>query len=105
MSLHETSDAHFKTDVLEASTPVLVDFFASWCGPCQMLTPTLVEIADELADTLKVVKLNIDSNPQTPTTYGVRSIPTLILFKGGKAVATKVGVSSKKQLIEWVQSN
>lgn len=105
MALHETSDTHFKVDVLEIKGLVLVDFFAPWCGPCQMLTPTLGEVADELKDIVKVVKLNIDSNPNTPSHYGVRSIPTLILFKDGKAVSTQVGLLSKRKLIEWVQSH
>jgi thioredoxin 1 len=98
------SDDSFATDVLKASGPVLVDFWAEWCGPCKAIAPALEAIAEELAGKLTIAKVNIDENPQTPTTYGVRGIPTLILFKDGKAVATKVGAAPRGELKRWVDS-
>ncbi|NHO33178.1 thioredoxin TrxA [Acetobacter fallax] len=97
------SDATFETDVLKASGPVLVDFWAEWCGPCKMIAPALDEIGAEFRGKLTVAKVNIDENPQTPTNFGVRGIPTLILFKDGKPVETKVGALPKSQLKSWVQ--
>jgi thioredoxin 1 len=99
------TDETFATDVLQASGPVLVDFWAEWCGPCKMIAPALDEISTELGDKLRVVKVNIDENPQTPNTYGVRGIPTLIMFKDGKPAATKVGAAPKSVLKEWVNSS
>ena len=97
------SDQTFKTDVLEADGPVLVDFWAEWCGPCKMIGPALEEIAAELKGKVTVAKVNIDDNPMTPTNYAVRGIPTLILFKNGKPTDTKVGALPKSQLKAWVQ--
>jgi thioredoxin 1 len=107
MSAHTTAvtDATFETDVLKAEGPVLVDFWAEWCGPCKMIAPALEEIGAEYAGKMTVVKVNIDDNPQTPNNYGVRGIPTLILFKDGKPAATKVGAAPKSQLKEWVASS
>lgn len=102
MSVVKTTDAEFETTVLKDSGPVLVDFWAEWCGPCKQLAPVLDELAAEFAGQLKVVKVNIDDNPEAPTRYGVRGIPTLILFRGGKPVATKVGALPKSKLSEWV---
>ena len=99
------TDDTFETDVLKASGPVLVDFWAEWCGPCKMIAPALEEIGAEYAGRVTVVKVNIDENPQTPNTYGVRGIPTLIMFKDGKPAATKVGAAPKSQLKEWVASS
>ena len=99
------TDASFPTDVLNAKGAVLVDFWAEWCGPCKMIGPALEEIAGELAGKVTVAKVNIDENPSTPNNYAVRGIPTLILFKDGKPVATKVGAAPKSVLKEWVQSN
>ena len=104
MMTTKTSDDSFKMDVLEAEGPVLVDFWAEWCGPCKMIGPALEEISAEMGDRLKVAKLNIDDNPHTPQQYGVRGIPTLILFKEGQVAATKVGALAKNQLVEWIES-
>lgn len=105
MSQHivHTSDASFETDVLNADIPVLVDFWAEWCGPCKMIAPILDEIATEYAGQLKVCKVDVDANPEIPPKFGIRGIPTLILFKGGSAEATKVGALSKSQLVEFIK--
>lgn len=102
--LHVT-DETFQDSVLNASGPVLVDYWAEWCGPCKMIAPALEELAGEFAGKLTVAKVNIDENPQTPTHYGVRGIPTLILFKNGKPAATKVGAHPKSQLRAWISEN
>jgi thioredoxin 1 len=100
----QISDSSFDQDVLKADGPVLVDFWAEWCGPCKMIAPVLDELADEYAGKLKVCKLNIDANPETAPKYGVRGIPTLIIFKNGQAEATKVGALSKSQLATFIDS-
>lgn len=105
MTVQQTSDAAFDEDVLKSSTPVVVDFWAEWCGPCKMIAPHLEELAKEMSDEIKVVKVNIDDNPLTPTKYGVRGIPTLMLFKDGAVAATKVGALPKGKLVEWVQES
>jgi len=99
------TDATFEDEVLKADGPVLVDFWADWCGPCKMIAPILDEIAREYAGRLKVAKLNIDENPATPPKYGIRGIPTLMLFKDGEVQATKVGAASKSQLTAFLDSN
>ncbi len=99
------SDDSFENEVLKSSVPVLVDYWAEWCGPCKMIAPVLDEIASEYADRLKVAKLNIDDNPNTPPRYGIRGIPTLMLFKDGEVEATKVGAVSKSQLTAFIDSN
>ena len=101
---HTTDDA-FETDVLKADLPVLVDYWAEWCGPCKMIAPILDEISGEYADKLKICKMDIDANQQTPPKYGIRGIPTLMLFKNGELAATKVGALSKSQLAEFLDTN
>ena len=100
----QATDSNFDSEILKSNVPVLVDFWAEWCGPCRALTPILEEIAQKFAGQVKVVKVNIDENPDSPTQYNVRSIPTLLLFKGGTLVGTQVGLSSKNALEDWVKS-
>ncbi len=102
--IHLTDDS-FKNDVLQAKGPVLVDFWAEWCGPCKMIAPILDEIANEFAGKLTVAKLNIDENQNTAPQYGIRGIPTLLLFKDGQVQATKVGALSKSQLVEFINQH
>jgi thioredoxin 1 len=97
------SDSTFDAEVLNSDIPVLVDFWAEWCGPCKMIAPVLDEIADEYAGKLKICKVDVDSNPDIPPKFGIRGIPTLIVFKGGNVEATKVGALSKTQLSEFVK--
>jgi thioredoxin 1 len=97
-------DDDFESNVLKADGPVLVDFWAEWCGPCKMIAPALEEIAGDMQGKVTVAKVNIDDNPHTPAKYGVRGIPTLIIFKDGQVAATKVGALPKSQLVEWVES-
>jgi thioredoxin 1 len=99
------TDASFEQDVLKADKPVLVDYWAEWCGPCKMIAPIIDTVAEDYADRLKVVKLNIDENPQTPPRYGIRGIPTLMLFKNGDVHAQKVGALSKSQLSAFLDTN
>jgi thioredoxin 1 len=105
MAVSHTSDANFERDVLRASKPVVVDFWAEWCGPCKMIAPHLEELASEFGDQVQVIKVNIDENPETPTKYGVRGIPTLMLFRNGEVAATKVGALPKSKLVEWVRES
>ncbi|MFZ7164562.1 thioredoxin [Avibacterium avium] len=100
-----TTDATFEADVLRSDVPVLLDFWAPWCGPCRMVGPILDELAAELGDQVKIVKINIDENQATPAQFGVRSIPTLLMFKEGKAVALQVGALPKNQLAAFIAQN
>jgi thioredoxin 1 len=105
MATAKVTDTSFDTDVLKSSEPVLVDFWAEWCGPCRMIAPALEEISNEMAGKVKIAKINIDENPHVPSKYGVRSIPTLILFKDGQPLATQVGAWPKGKLVEWLKTS
>ena len=104
MSLTQVTDSSFEAEVLKAENVVLVDFWAEWCAPCLQIAPALEELAKDMNGKVTVAKLNIDQNPSTPTKYGVRGIPTLMLFKDGQVAATKVGALAKTKLYEWVES-
>jgi thioredoxin 1 len=101
----KVTDQSFEADVIKSAEPVVVDFWAEWCGPCRMIAPSLDQIAVEMAGKVKVVKLNVDENPNVAAKLGIRSIPTLMVFKGGKQTATKVGAASKGDLQKWIQSS
>jgi len=103
MATKAITDESFEGDVLNADGPVLVDFWAEWCGPCKMIGPALEEISDEMGEQVTIAKLNIDDSPDTPAKYGVRGIPTMILFNGGEKVNEKVGAAPKSQLKEWLE--
>ncbi|TDI65908.1 MAG: thioredoxin TrxA [Alphaproteobacteria bacterium] len=104
MASKKITDQSFETDVLQASGPVLVDFWAEWCGPCKQIGPALEEISEEMNGKITIAKLNIDENPNTPNKYGVRGIPTLMLFSGGEVASTKVGALPKSKIVEWIES-
>jgi thioredoxin 1 len=105
MATKKVTDASFGQDVLQSQTPVVVDFWAELCGPCKMIGPALEEIATELGERVTVAKINIDENPNTPTKYGVRGIPTLMLFKDGQVAATKIGAMPKSKIAEWIEAS
>lgn len=105
MATVPVSDGSFDDDVLKSDKPVVVDFWAEWCGPCKMIAPALEEIADEMGEQLTVAKVNIDDNPKTPAAYGVRGIPTLMLFKDGQVAAMKIGALPKSDLKAWIESS
>lgn len=102
MSSVKITDESFESDVLQADKPVLVDFWAEWCGPCKQIAPALEQIADEFAGKVTIAKLNIEESPTTPSRYGVRGIPTMMLFKGGQMASMKVGAMPKQKIIEWL---
>ena len=105
MATIQVTDANFEEEVLKSDKPVVLDFWAPWCGPCKQIGPSLEEISDEMKDKITVAKVNIDENPVTPTKYGVRGIPTMLVFKGGEAAATKVGAISKPAIVEWIEES
>ncbi|MSP51589.1 MAG: thioredoxin TrxA [Alphaproteobacteria bacterium] len=104
MAITHVSDDSFEQDVVKASRPVIVDYWAEWCGPCRQIGPALEEIATELRDRVTIAKMNVDENPRTPTKFGVRGIPTLMLFKNGAVASTKIGAMPKNKIKEWIES-
>lgn len=104
MTTAKVSDETFENDVLQATKPVVVDFWAEWCGPCKTIGPYLEEIAEEMGERITVAKLNVDENPRVPSKYGIRGIPTLMIFKNGEVASTQVGVLPKGKLVEWIES-
>ena len=105
MSILNVEDKNFKEKVLEADKPVLCDFWAEWCGPCKQISPILSELADDYKEKILIAKVNIDENPEVPSKYGIMSIPTLILFKGGKSVSSQIGLVEKSSLAKWIDEN
>ena len=105
MNTHIITDSNFDEEIKNSQIPILVDFWAEWCGPCKMIGPALEEISEEMKNDIRITKLNIDENPSTPQQYGVRGIPTLLLFKNGEVVAEKIGALSKTKLTEWISEN
>ena len=105
MATVNVTDENFDVEVLKSDKPILVDFWAEWCGPCKQIGPTLEEISEEMANEIIVAKHNIDDEPNTPTKYGVRGIPTMLLFKGGELKSTKVGATTKSNIVSWIKEN
>ena len=105
MGIVNTTDKSFEEDVISSEIPVLVDFWAEWCGPCKMIGPSLEEISEEMEGDVQITKINIDENPSTPQKYGVKGIPTLLLFKDGEVVAEKIGALPKAQLSDWIRES
>ena len=105
MTTHKVTDSNFDEEIKNSPIPVLVDFWAEWCGPCTQISPVLEEISDEMKDQVVIAKHNIDQEPNTPTKYGIKGIPTMLLFKGGELKATKVGATTKSNIISWIKEN
>jgi len=105
MATKSITDENFDNEVIKASKPTVVDFWAEWCGPCKQIGPVLEEISDEMSDQVVIAKHNIDQEPNTPTKYGIKGIPTMLLFKGGELKATKVGATTKSNIISWIKEN
>tara|TARA_B100001093_G_C26444210_1_gene849487 strand:- start:123 stop:443 length:321 start_codon:yes stop_codon:yes gene_type:complete len=105
MATKAITDESFDTDVIKSNKPTVVDFWAEWCGPCKQIGPVLEEISDEMKDEVVIAKHNIDQEPNTPTKYGIKGIPTMLLFKGGELKATKVGATTKSNIISWIKEN
>ena len=105
MSVKSIKENEFESEVINSDKPVVIDFWAEWCGPCKEIAPILDEIADEMKDKIKVVKINIDENPNIPNKYGIQSIPTMIIFKKGEPISTKVGVVIKSELKTWIETS
>jgi len=105
MAVEKVSDQNFEQDVLQSSAPVIVDFWAEWCGPCRMVAPILEEVSGEMGEKVRIVKLNVDENPQTASKYGIMSIPTLLLFKDGKIASRQVGAAPKAKLVQWINGS
>ena len=104
MSIKQINDSEFKTEVIDSSKPVILDFWAEWCGPCKTLGPILEKLSDDFHDKVEIKKINIDENPEAPANFGIRSIPTMILFKDGKVVDSKIGVSGEQDIKNWISS-
>lgn len=102
MAVNKVSDQNFEEDVIKSTAPVIVDFWAEWCGPCRMVAPILEEVSGEMGEKVRIVKLNVDENPQTASKYGIMSIPTLLLFKDGKIASRQVGAAPKAKLVQWI---
>ena len=105
MATVNITDENFDTEVLKSDKPIVVDFWAEWCGPCKQIGPMLEEISNEMTNEIIIAKHNIDNEPNTPTKYGVRGIPTMLLFKGGELKATKVGATTKSNIVSWIKEN
>ena len=105
MATKAITDESFDTDVIKSNKPTVVDFWAEWCGPCKQIGPVLEEISDEMKDQIVIAKHNIDQEPNTPTKYGIKGIPTMLLFKGGELKATKVGATTKSNIVSWIKEN
>ena len=105
MSVKSIKEKEFESEVINSDKPVLIDFWAQWCGPCKEIAPILEEIADEMQDIIKVVKINIDENPNIPNKYGIQSIPTMIIFKKGQPISTKIGVAIKSEVKTWIETS
>lgn len=105
MATKAITDESFEADVIKSETPTVVDFWAEWCGPCKQIGPALEEISEEMKGKVIIAKHNIDEQPNTPTKYGIRGIPTMLLFKGGELIATKVGATTKSNILEWIKEN